>query len=335
MKIISTAPTRIGIIGGGTDVNPFAFEYGGKVLSMAISLPHEVTLIPRDDKNIIVNALGETRSYEVGGKLSYQEDHKFDLIKSILNHFCSYIHQGFELTIIFKGLSTSGLGTSASVAVAIIGTLNVWLNLQLTRYQIAILAWELENNELGWLSGKQDQLAAAFGGLNLLYFGPGDKVGVESQDFLPKSIQKFRDWCLLFFIRQTRNSGDIQKQLVHKMDHFQKQKALFALRDSVDEAVHHLQTGDIYSLGKLVDEVWLNKKKSNPQASNQVIDSIYETAIRCGALGGKVMGAGGGGHMYFICPPEKQPELKLALANRADELTFDIDKNGLSVKTIL
>jgi D-glycero-alpha-D-manno-heptose-7-phosphate kinase len=332
MKIISQAPTRIGLIGGGTDVNPFAYDYGGKIISLAINLRHITTLTPRKDKLIKIKALDQKRKFSLSQKFKFGEDKDFDLIRIILKHFQKQFKTGFDLSIKFTGLSTSGLGTSASAAVSIIGVINTWLNLELSRIDIAMLAWVLENNQLEWITGKQDQLAAAFGGINMLYFGPGDRVGIEKIDFTPKELKDLRDRTLLMFLGQTRSSGKIQKKLVNKMNHFIKQKSLFALKDGVNEAYKSIKKNDYIKLGKILDEIWVNKKTSNPSVSNSRIDKIYSLGLKNGSLGGKVMGAGGGGHMFLFTPPDKQIKIKQILTEKGVKfIDFNYDFEGLKV----
>jgi D-glycero-alpha-D-manno-heptose-7-phosphate kinase len=333
MKIITQAPTRIGLIGGGTDVNPFAAKFGGKILSLAINLCHKVTLEARKDNKIFLKALNQQREFNLDNELLYGQDKDFDLIRVIINHFKPYLHTGFNLSVNFSGLSTSGLGTSASVAVAIIEAFNKWLNQGFSRLDCALLAWDLENNKLGWLTGKQDQLAAAFGGINLLYFGPGEKVGIEPVQLEEKQLKELKSWTMLLFLNSTRNSGDTQKKLVKDMGYFVKEKALFAIKDGVKEAYSCLLRQDFNTLGKILDEIWINKKTSNPSATNDRIDKVYDTAIKNGALGGKVMGAGAGGHMFFLVPPSKQEQVKTKLEKlNVSIINFDYDFQGLISK---
>ncbi len=332
MIITSVAPTRIGLIGGGTDVNPFAYEYGGQVLSLAISLYHTVTLTSNDSQYISISALDKTCHFRLDKLQNLQKNKDFELINVIINHFMDKIPSGFDLTVKFSGLSTSGLGTSASVAVAIIGAFNKWLNLKMSRLDIAILAWDLENNKLGWLTGKQDQLAAAFGGVNLFSFGPGNKVGIEELSLSESQLNELQNWTLLCFLGSTRNSGSIQKKLVKHMRDFDKQKNLFALKDSVSEVLDYLNNNDFVNLGIVLDEVWIEKKLSNPNASNDYIDKIYSLARVNGSLGGKVMGAGGGGHMFFFAPPSKHAQLKSILEKEGVKfIDFNFDFEGVKV----
>lgn len=333
MKIISQAPTRIGLIGGGTDVNPFASKHGGIVLSLAINLYHAVELRPSKGKKIKISCLGEKRQFDLKQILNYAEDKKFNLVKAVINHFKPHIPSGFELKISFKGMGSSGLGSSASAAVSMIGAFGRWLDIKSSRLETASLAFRLESEELGWHTGKQDQLAASFGGINLFYFGPGNKVSIEPLDLGKSKAQKLRQWVIMCFTGKTRKSSDLQKVLKKKMKHYTRERELFALKDSVYEAVKLVKAGNFVKLGKVLDEVWENKKISHPLASNQRIDYLYSLALKNGALGGKIMGAGGEGHMFFFCPPEKQKRLTKALKKeKVKPIGFKFDFEGLKIR---
>jgi len=333
MKIVSRAPTRIGLVGGGTDINPFAAEHGGIVLSLAIDLYHRAVLTPHKKKQAVVFCLEERRNFYLREVLKYSEDKKFNLVKTVINYFRQQIRTGFNLKVVFEGVGSSGLGSSASAAVAMIGAFKQWLGIEFSRLETALLAFSLEADELGWTTGKQDQLAAVFGGLNVFYFGPGQKVAVEALELKRSKIQKLRSWTVLCFTGKTRRSTEVQKLLKEKMRHYTRERELFALKDSVYEAIRYVKQGQLLKLGRLLDEVWLNKKKANPAASNKRIDYLYSEAKKKGALGGKIMGAGRQGHMFFLCPPERQPGLKKFLKKeKAVIVDFDFDFQGLTTE---
>lgn len=336
MKIVSQAPTRIGFIGGGTDVDPFAANYGGVVLSLAINLYYVTELMPCKGKRMKVFCLGEEREFSLNQRLGYSVDRKFNLVKAVINHFRTQIPCAFNLKIVFKGVGSSGLGSSASAAVSMIGAFEKWLNIYSSRMEQALLAFRLETKELGWITGKQDQLAAAFGGVNIFYFGLGQKIGVEPLDLKQSIIEELKRWMILCFTGSTRQSSNIQRILKKKMRHYARERELFALKDSVYEALDYIRSGDFFKLGKVLDEVWENKKKSNPKASNKKIDSLYSLALRNGALGGKIMGAGGEGHMFFLCPPGKRADLRKALTQKGKLkiINFNFDFEGLRVRRI-
>jgi D-glycero-alpha-D-manno-heptose-7-phosphate kinase len=328
MKIIVTTPTRCGLIGGGTDVDPFASEHGGKILSIALNLSMKAELIPHSSPIVHLESLGEKRTLiNLKKRLNYGKDAKFDLIRAIINFFYKSIPSGFYLrtSAVTDADKIMGLGGSGAVAVAVINAFNCWLQRDMSKMEIALLASKLETEELGWPGGKQDQLAASFGDINLLTFGPGTNV--------QEKIKKLRDWSMMFFIGGYRHSKEQQTILMNGMVTEEKMRALMNLRDAVDQAINFINNGDLANLGKILHLAWQDKKRSNPIVSNDVIDNFYETALQFGALGGKIMGAGGAGNMFFIVPPSKQNALKKALVKKGAQLiNFNFDFEGTKIK---
>src|SRR4030042_853766 len=174
---------------------------------------------------------------------------------------------------------------------------------------------------------------AAFGGVNLLTFGPGEGFAVNAIKLPEKTKKNLRSWMLMCFTGGSRHSSQLQKELEKGMSEEEKIQALLALKNAVDEAKKALKKEDWQKLGHLLDEAWENKKKSNPLATNERIDYLYKVAKEQGALGGKIMGAGGEGHMFFLCPPEKQKLVIGALeAEGSKFINFELDEKGLDVK---
>lgn len=335
MKIIVTAPTRCGLIGGGTDIDPFAAEHGGKILSIALNLRMKAELIPHASPVVELESLGEKRILiNLKKRLSYGKDPKFDLIRAIINFFHQDIPSGFCLktSATADPYQMMGLGGSGAVAVAAICAFNYWLQKNMSPLEIALLAARLEVEELGWPGGKQDQLAASFGGINLFTFGPDTEIGVAPQKFTKEKIKKLRDWSLMFFVGGYRHSKEQQAILKNGMTEAEKTQALINLRDSVDKAIDFIEKGNMNNLGEILHSAWQDKKRSNPIVSNEVIDDFYETARQLGALGGKIMGAGGAGNMFFIAPPETHKAIKEAFVNKgAQSVDFDFDFDGVKI----
>lgn len=336
MRIVASTPSRIGLLGGGTDVNPFAEKYGGKSLSLAISIHHNVSLVPRQDKQILVENLGEVRQLNLEKKLpEYGEDKNFDLIYAIINYFRKKFPSGFNLYDRFEGKHSAGLGSSGSAAVAVIGAINHWLKLGFSKKKIALLAWQMETKELKWISGKQDQIAAAYGGINIGSFGPGEEnFKVHSLSFDEKFKKDLESWLVLCYTGGTRRSSLLQAQLRAGMAEKEKIKALLDLKEACEGAEKYLRAGQWSKLGRLLNKAWQSKKRSNPAVTTERIDYLYSLAKDQGALGGKIMGAGGEGHMFFICPPQKRRQVTNALANeKAEIIEFSIEDEGLRVET--
>jgi D-glycero-alpha-D-manno-heptose-7-phosphate kinase len=328
MKIISIAPTRIGLLGGGTDVFPFSKKHGAEILNFAINLRHTCELLPRDDDWVWIEAMGESRIHKLHQLPQRKVDPKFDLIyEAIRSYVCP---SGFQLIDKFNGIQGSGLGSSASAAVSMIGAFNKWLGIKETRLDMARKAQQLELS-LGWISGYQDQIAAVYGGLN--YFKGGYfPSNVRNIRFIPE----FWNECfVMIFTGSTRHSGEMQKKLVKSMNTKKGTEALKKSKTQVKIGLSMLKDGEVRNFGELLNEAWELKKQSNPETSNDKIDQIYDFAMKNGAIGGKILGAGGEGHMLFVCEPEDREALITRLEGFGVKwVDFSIDWTGLEVRTI-
>jgi|SRR3990167_5613452 len=336
MKIVVTAPTRCGLMGGGTDVDPFAEKHGGKILSIALNLRMKAELVPHASPIVYLESLGEKRTLiNLDKKLNYGKDPKFDLIRAIINYFHKSIPSGFYLKTSAMAENLMGLGSSGATAVAIINAFNSWLKKNMSPMEIALLASRLGIEELGWPGGRQDELTASFGGINLLTFGPGRDIGIIPQKFAKEKIKKLSDWIMMFFIGGYRHSKEQQAILKNGMTEKEKTQALINLRDAVDKVINFIEEGNMVNLGKIFHSAWQDKKKSNPIVSNDIINDFYEIAIKLGVLGGKIMGSGGAGNMFFIAPPEKHNILKKAFISRgARPIDFGFDFEGAKIKIV-
>lgn len=318
--IIAKAPTRIGLFGGGSDVNPFAEEYGGKVLNMAINLRHECSLMKGGHWSV-VNAMDESVNIKNN---QLPKDSKWGLIQEIINSY--KIPTTFSFSDEFDGLQSAGLGSSASAAVSMIGAFNRWLGIKQSKTEIAEKAYQMEIN-LGWVSGKQDQYASALGGINFFEF---DKQ-VWNAPISREIGSEFVKWCVLVYTGRTRHSAKLQEKLRMRMKNKQAVEALKKIRSLTWEGREALMSGDYEKVGYLLDKGWQLKKQSNPSATNKRIDHFY-TKARKYALGGKILGAGGEGHMLFIVKPKKRSKLLKAIELK--EIDFGIDWNGLEVRKV-
>jgi D-glycero-alpha-D-manno-heptose-7-phosphate kinase len=334
MKITSLAPCRISLVGGGTDVDPFASTYGGQVLNLTVNLYHQVILRPHSSTKINLEALGESRDLVLTkNRFIYGTDKKFDLLRAIINYFLVKIPSGFSLKVLSPKTNVLGLGRSGSAAVAAVGAFNSWLKTNLNRKEIGLLASDLEINDLGWPGGKQDGLAAAYGGVNLMSFGPGDKTRVLPLKLTKKAQTEFHRRIFMVFVGGDRHSADQQKKLVTGMSDKQKLTAMFALKKAVPPAVSALKKEDWPGLGRILHQGWEDKKKSNPAVTNPIIDKFYALALKSGAYGGKISGSGGAGNMFFLIPPQKkQSAVKALVKAGAAAVDFTLDNQGLTVK---
>lgn len=312
MLIRAKAPLRISFAGGGTDVPPYPEQEGGCVLSATINMHTYGTLRPRDDSRIHIDSADFEMflDYDAG---SLQYDGKMDLAKAAIRKFGNNV-AGFSLYLESDAAPGSGLGSSSSMMVTMVGLLKDHHSLPLSDYEVAHAAYLIERLELGIRGGLQDQYAAAFGGFNFIEFH-GDSVVVNPLRISRQSLNELEHNLLLVFTGSTRLSAGIIEDQTNRYQHSQ-QETLDGLRKQKELAVHMkdaLLRHRFNDFGDMLDTAWTFKKKMSPKISSAQIDAFYEEARRQGALGGKIMGAGGGGYMIFYCPFETKRRVSRAL----------------------
>jgi len=225
----------------------------------------------------------------------------------------------------------SGLGSSSAVCVTLIGAFKEWLNLPLTPYDIAELAFKIERVDLGVKGGRQDQYAAAFGGFNFMEFYDSRAI-VNPLRLREETIFELEHSLVLAYIGGSHNSSSIlEKQIANVANKREDSvESMHELKRLAIEIKNALVIGDLKKFGWLLDESWQNKKKMADGISNETIDNIYEVAKENGALGEKISGAGGGGFMFFFSDADKKYDLVKALSeNGAQIMNYSFEHNGL------
>ncbi|MFC2044892.1 GHMP kinase, partial [Chloroflexota bacterium] len=300
MILRSKAPLRISFGGGGTDVSPYPEEHGGAILSATICKYTYVSLISRPDDKITAQSLDYDTSvnYEANGKMTY--DGQLDLVKAATKVL--KIEHGCDLFLHSDAPLGSGLGSSSSLVVALVGLLREWQRLPLTPYEIAEIAYHIEREELGIKGGKQDQYAAAFGGFNFIEF-LGESTIVNPLRIRDNIINELEYRMILCDSGKRRASAGI---IVDQVDSYLAgtEKVVHALHKTKDLAIamkKHLLRDEIDEFGALLNEAWLTKKQFSDKITDPYIDELYEVAMKNGAIGGKLLGAGGGGYLLFLC----------------------------------
>lgn len=331
MIIRSKAPLRISFAGGGTDVPPYVDECGGVVLSATIDKYAYASLRLRDDKNITVTSLDYdiVAKYHVDDELVY--DGELDLVKAVLKNMCPENGQGLDFFIHSDAPPGSGLGSSSTVVVALIGLIKQWKRLPLTNYEIAELAYKIERIDLGIDGGMQDQYAATFGGFNFIEFNP-PAVVVNPLRIDRQIIHELHYHLLLCYTGRTRVSANI---ITTQVDNYVRKeadvlKAMDELKNITIELKSALLQGRLSDYGHLLHEAWINKKKMAKQITTSSIDRLYEGARAKGALGGKILGAGGGGYLLLYCPFDKKHIIAEELERLGGQVVdFNFDRYGL------
>jgi D-glycero-alpha-D-manno-heptose-7-phosphate kinase len=338
--IRSKAPLRLGLAGGGTDVSPFSDEYGGTILNATISMYAYATIVPRDDNIIILNSIDKNEHYTFKSTTILPIDGELDLVKGIYNRVVKdfvKIPLSFELTTYVDAPPGSGLGTSSTLVVAILGAFAEWLGLPLGEYDLAHLAYEIERIDLGMAGGKQDQYAATFGGVNFMEFSKNDKVIVNPLRIHEKYLDELSHNLILYHTETSRLSSIIIEQQSKNVTN-RNEKTIEAMHKLKEQAVmmkEALLKGELGKIGEILDFGWQFKKNMAAGITNPFIDDIYSTAIQHGATGGKISGAGGGGFMFFYCPGTTRSVVIEALKKFGGQTKrYEFTSKGLSTWTL-
>jgi len=246
-------------------------------------------------------------------------DGKLDLAKGVYNHMVKQygaLPCGFRLTTFVDAPAGSGLGTSSTLMVAIVGAFVEWLQLPLGEYDIAHKAYKIEREELHMAGGKQDQYAATFGGVNFMEFYDNDRVIVNPLRIKSKYLYELENNLLLYFTATSRLSSTIiEAQSANVLSKNEKSiEAMHQLKEQARMMKEALLKGKVDDIGYILDYGFRFKKQMAQGISNNKMDELYETALQAGATGGKISGAGGGGFMMFYCPGNTNYKVKEALA---------------------
>ncbi|MEM2460712.1 MAG: hypothetical protein QXV20_05570 [Candidatus Hadarchaeales archaeon] len=341
--ILSRAPFRISFGGGGTDVPPYCWEHGGAVVSMTVSLYARTVLRVLKERKMVLRSLDLGLEWSSGlGKAEY--DGQLDLLKAAVNEFSP--RKGFELTTHSDLPPSSGMGTSSSLTVSLIGCLAEFTGRKLGTEEIAEMAYHLEREELGQEGGYQDQYAAAFGGLNFMEFGRKG-VRVEPLSLRPETMELFLEHLCLFstgeiFLpeelrglaarRRREKRKGIHREMVERMEEREYLSHLHSLKRMAVEMRECLLRGELERFGELLHLGWEEKKKLSGRITNPEVEALYELAREKGAMGGKLLGAGAVGYLLLFCPPEKKHGVIEALSKLgAKPVPFRFEPKGVKV----
>jgi D-glycero-alpha-D-manno-heptose-7-phosphate kinase len=318
--IIVQTPLRVSFFGGGTDFPSFYLSEGGAVLSSAIDKYIFVTVKSRFDQKIRV---GYTSTEMVDGI----DQIKHDLIREALSK--TNIRSGIEITTMGDIPSEgSGLGSSSTVTVGALHALYTYRGEIIPAEQLAKEACEIEIDILRSPIGKQDQYIAAYGGLRFIEFLKNGSIRSEKILIDAKALRRLNQNFLLYFTGISRKANNILEE--QNQNIVDRLEILREIKKIAFTARREIEASNFDALGELLHQSWLLKKQLAGQISNDVIDDIYNTAYKAGALGGKITGAGGGGFFLIYCPVEKQEPVRSALST-LQELPFLLERDGSKV----
>lgn len=331
----SRAPLRLGLAGGGTDLEEYFGQFGGVVLNATIDRYAYAHLLRRADDQVVFKADDLAREETLPCGLDFDIREGLSLHRAVYRHMMVHYNEGraspLTITTTIDVPAGSGLGASSALTVALIEAFVTAMQLPLSAYEIARLAYDIERCQLGLQGGMQDQYAAAFGGFNFTEFLPGGVGVIVNPLRLRRSyLNEFESSLVICFSGQSRESAEIIREQVG---------GLKSLDDATLDAMHQIKThavsmksrllaGDVRGTADVLNESWLAKKRTAGAVSNSRIESLLGVALGHGAWAGKVSGAGGGGFIMLLTDPERRYGLIRTLneaggAASAIKLTFE------------
>ena len=318
--IITKTPFRVSFCGGGSDLAAFYHQHEGCVLSTSI------------DKYLYLSIHPYFYSKEI--LLKYSENELVDDVRKIKHPIFRTVLQdmdvnGIEIVSTADVPSGTGLGSSSTFTVGLLHALNVYKRSFCSKGWLAEKACDVEINQLGAPIGKQDQYAAAFGGLNFIRFHSDDTVSVEPIVMKAETYKKLEKNLLMFYTGIKHDANKILAVQKKNMMDEEKINNLLQMTSLANEMKIALEKNDLTSFAEILDANWHLKRTLAKGVTSSVIDDIYEKALQHGASGGKLLGAGGGGFLLFYCEAERQGELRQSL--NLEEFPFHFEHDGTSI----
>lgn len=318
--VITKTPFRVSFCGGGSDIADFYREYGGCVLSTTINRYMYLTIHPYFDEE--KTAL----KYSQNEIVSSIHDIQHSIFHCVLNE---QRVSGVEISSTADVPSGTGLGSSSSFTVGLLHTLACYKGEYVSKGVLAKEACAVEIDKLGAPIGKQDQYAAAFGGLNFIRFHEDDSVSVDPIVTKGSTLKELQRNLVMFYTGLTHNANEILAEQKRNISQVDKTKNLIRMCELARSMKSSLENNHLDDFGQILHEAWMRKRELAGSISNLRIDELYASALENGALGGKLLGAGGGGFLLFYCPKEKQILLREKL--RLKPFSFEFEHDGSSI----
>ncbi|WP_159874895.1 GHMP kinase [Aquitalea denitrificans] len=320
--ILSKTPLRMSYVGGGSDMAVYYREELGAVLSTSVDKYMYIAVNPKFDGRIRL-------SYSVTEEVDSTSQVQHPLVREALTMLG--IHGGIEITsmadIPSKG---SGLGSSSSYTVGLLNALYAYKNQFASKSMLAQQACDIEIERCGEPIGKQDQYAAAFGGMNLIRFHPDESVSVDPVICAPELLQSLEDSTLVFFTGRTRSASAVLAQQQKALLSPDRKRLMRRMVQLAFELKTEMESGSLDNFGELLNENWQLKTQLASGITDPQIDRWYQAGLRNGAHGGKLLGAGNGGFMMFFAPPHLHNAIRAALPE-LQEVKFNFDRNGAQI----
>jgi D-glycero-alpha-D-manno-heptose-7-phosphate kinase len=322
--IVSRTPFRLPLGGGGTDLPSYYSKHGGSLLSVAINKYIYV----------IVN-----KNFDRGIKASYrkiEEVGSVDELEHPLAREClklAGVRESIEIYSMADAPGNTGLGSSSAYTVGLLNCLYTYQRRHASPQVLAEEACKIEIDLLNEPIGKQDQYMAAFGGLTRLEIENGGRVAVSSPILSQDTFEALENNLLMFYTGCQRSASDVLRDQneATKRDDGAVVESLHRIKEIGARIIGSLEAGDVDAVGPLFHQHWMSKRKLSGKVSNPAIDGLYETGMKHGATGGKLIGAGGGGFIVFYCPGDKSKLRQAMKAAGAPEFTFQFDFEGSKI----
>jgi len=321
--IVSKTPLRMSFVGGGSDLPSYYKKMGGAVLSTSIDKYMYITVNKKFDNDIRL-------SYSITEDADSADQIKHPIVRNTLELLD--IPRGIEIASMsdIPAKGGSGLGSSSSYAVGLLHALYAYKGENISKKELGRLASYIEIDLCGDRIGKQDQYAAAFGGLNLIEFNEDDSVVVNSIVCKPETIKKMEESIIVFYTGRTRSASALLSEQSDNMKRADKRGLMSSMVSLAYDMKGFLESDDIESLGELLDKNWQLKRQMTAGISDFQIDSWYSKGMLAGATGGKLLGAGNGGFIMFFAPKEKHANIVIAMKN-LQRIPFSFDNNGSQI----
>ncbi|MEG0834602.1 MAG: GHMP kinase [Hydrogenoanaerobacterium sp.] len=318
--IITKTPFRVSFCGGGSDLASFYEKNSGCVLSTTINKYMYISVHPYFDKHYTALKYSENEIVDDVAKIKHK------IFNCVLNQMNI---SGVEISSTADVPAGTGLGSSSTFTVGLLHTLSCYQGKYTSKAKLAEAACDVEINKLGAPIGKQDQYAAAFGGLNFIRFNRDGSTSVSPIVMQPQTYAKLEQNLMMFYTGTSRSANSILSEQKKNMSQEDKTQNLIQMCKLAEDMKAALEANDLSGFGKIMNDSWKLKRTLASGISNPDIDCAYELAMQNGALGGKLLGAGGGGFLLFYCEPQNQEKVRIALGLK--QMDFRFEHDGTSV----
>ena len=313
-------PFRISFAGGGSDIDSFYTKTYGAAVSTTINKFMYIIIHPYFHNKIRVK-------YSKTEDVSSIREIQHPLLRECLK--LVRVNKGVEIASIADVPAGTGLGSSSAFTVGLLHALSLFKNRTRTKEWLAKTACKIEIEKVKAPIGKQDQYAVAFGGLNYIRFNPDNTVWVEPIIMTAEKKKKLQDNLVLFYVGNERKAGDVLKRQRKNMENQKEFRVVQKMTKLAEEMRKVLISGSLDRFGDILHRGWILKKKLADGITSDLLDGYYQKALKAGAIGGKLLGAGGGGFFLFYCDQKKQEKLRSTLG--LQELAFSFDSEGVKV----